>query len=45
MLGSGALIGGLLGAWALHRVNERLLRIAVVVIGISLSIGLFVKPI
>ena len=45
VLGSGALIGGLLGAWALHRVNERLLRIAVVVIGISLSIGLFVKPI
>jgi len=45
VLGVGALIGGLLGAWALRRVNERLLRIAVVVIGVSLTIGLFVKPI
>lgn len=45
VLGVGAIAGGLLGNWALHRVNERLLRIAIVVIGVSLSVGLFLKPI
>lgn len=45
VLGSGAIIGGLLGAWALHRVNERVLRMAVVCIGIALTIGLFLKPV
>ncbi|AIO44856.1 sulfite exporter TauE/SafE family protein [Burkholderia cenocepacia] len=44
-LGGGAIVGGLLGAWALHRVNERVLRIAIVCIGVLLTIGLFVKPI
>ncbi|WP_179405589.1 sulfite exporter TauE/SafE family protein [Burkholderia guangdongensis] len=44
-LGAGAIVGGLLGSWALHRVNERLLRIGIVCIGIALTIGLFVKPI
>jgi hypothetical protein len=28
-----------------HRVNERLLRIGIVGIGIALTVGLFVKPI
>ena len=37
----GATLGGLGGAWALHRVNERLLRYAIVGIGILLTIGLF----
>ena len=37
----GAIGGGLLGAWALRRVNERLLRIGVIVIGVALTIGLF----
>jgi len=41
VLGSGALAGGLVGAWALHRVNERLLRIAIVCIGVGLTVGLF----
>ena len=45
VLGAGAVVGGLLGSWALHRVNERALRIAIVCIGICLTIGLFVKPI
>lgn len=45
VLGSGAIIGGLMGAWALHRVNERLLRIAIVCIGIALTIGLFLRPV
>lgn len=44
-LGSGAIVGGLLGAWALHRVNERVLRIAIVCIGAALTVGLFVRPI
>lgn len=44
VLGSGAIIGGLCGSWALHRVNEKLLRIAVVCIGIALTIGLFARP-
>ncbi len=39
----GAIGGGLLGAWALHRVNERVLRAGVVVIGVLLTIGLFIQ--
>ena len=39
----GAVIGGLIGAWALRRVNERLLRVVVVVVGVLLTIGLFVR--
>jgi hypothetical protein len=45
VLAAGAIIGGLLGAWALHRVNEKALRVAIVGIGIALTIGLFLKPI
>jgi len=45
VLGTGAIAGGLMGAWALHRVNEKALRVAVVGIGVALSIGLFLKPI
>jgi hypothetical protein len=37
--------GGLLGAWAVHRVNETLLRIAIVCIGLALTVALFVKPV
>jgi len=44
-LGAGAIIGGLCGSWALHRVNEKVLRMAIVCIGICLTIGLFAKPI
>ncbi|KWC22226.1 transporter [Burkholderia ubonensis] len=43
-LGGGAVVGGLCGSWALHRVNERVLRIGIVCIGIALTIGLFVRP-
>jgi uncharacterized membrane protein YfcA len=45
VLGVGAVLGGLMGSWALHRVNERLLRVAIVLIGVGLTIGLFLKPI
>ena len=44
-VGAGAVVGGLLGAWALHRVNERVLRLAVVCLGMALTAGLFLKPI
>ncbi len=45
VLGAGAVVGGLLGAWALHRIDERALRIAIVCIGIVLTVGLFARPI
>ena len=45
VLGSGAIVGGLAGTWALKRVNERALRIAVVGLGVALTIGLFARPI
>jgi uncharacterized membrane protein YfcA len=44
VLGAGAIVGGLVGSWALHRVNEKYLRIAIVGIGVCLTIGLFAKP-
>jgi uncharacterized membrane protein YfcA len=44
VLGIGAIGGGLLGAWMLKRVNERLLRIGVVVLGVALTVGLFLHP-
>ena len=44
-LGAGAIIGGLLGSLVLQRVNEKLLRIVIVCIGIALTIGLFIKPV
>ncbi|MBV9549642.1 MAG: sulfite exporter TauE/SafE family protein [Alphaproteobacteria bacterium] len=39
----GALIGGLAGAHMLNRVNEKLLRLVIVGIGVALTIGLFLK--
>lgn len=43
VLGVGAIIGGQLGVWMLKRVNEKLLRIGIVAIGILLTIGLFLR--
>ena len=45
VLGAGAIVGGLVGTWALKRVNERLLRIAIVGLGVLLTVGLFMRPI
>ena len=45
ILGIGAILGGLAGAWMLSRVNEKLLRGFVVLIGIVLTIGLFAHPV
>lgn len=41
--GGGALLGSLAGAHLLRRVNERALRIVVVLIGVALTIGLFLR--
>ncbi|HVM99108.1 MAG TPA: sulfite exporter TauE/SafE family protein [Caulobacteraceae bacterium] len=41
VLGAGAVAGGQLGAWMLRWVNERALRIGVIVLGVALTTGLF----
>jgi len=43
VLGTGAIIGGQIGAYAFHRVNEQILRIGITVLGLALAIGLFVR--
>ncbi len=45
VLGVGAVLGGLAGAWMLRRVDEKLLRLGVVAIGIALTVGLFLYPV
>ena len=42
-LGIGGVLGGVGGAWLIHRLPERLLRGFVVLVGISLTIWLFVR--
>ena len=39
----GAIAGGQAGAWLLLRVNERLLRLAVIFIGLALTVAMFLK--
>lgn len=43
-LGTGAVAGGVLGAWAVRRVAQAHLRVGIVVLGIALTIGLFLRP-
>jgi uncharacterized membrane protein YfcA len=43
VVAAGAMIGGWLGALALRRVDERIIRGFVVVLGIALTVGLFAK--
>jgi len=43
VLGIGAIGGGLLGAWLLKRINPKALQIGVVVLGVALTIGLFLR--
>jgi len=43
ILGAGAVLGGLIGTVLLTRVNERALRIGVIVLGAALSAGLFAR--
>jgi uncharacterized membrane protein YfcA len=40
---AGALVGGQIGAWLMFRVNERALRIGVVVLGLVLTVALFAR--
>ena len=40
---AGAILGGIAGGLMLHRVNERILRVVIVLIGIALTVGLFVR--
>jgi uncharacterized membrane protein YfcA len=40
---TGAIAGGITGGLLLHRLNERLLRIVIVVIGLALTVGLFIR--
>ena len=39
----GSILGGLAGTWLLKRVNERLLRGFVVLVGVALTVGLFLR--
>ena len=39
----GALLGGIVGARLIHRINEKLLRLVVVFIGVALTVGLFLR--
>jgi uncharacterized membrane protein YfcA len=43
MVGAGAILGGWAGAQLLRRVNERLIRGFVIILGIALTVGLFLK--
>jgi hypothetical protein len=40
---AGAIIGGIAGGLLLTRVNERLLRVVVIILGVTLTAGLFVR--
>jgi hypothetical protein len=43
VVAAGAIAGGQVGAYALHRVNEKIMRICIVLLGVALTIGLFVR--
>ncbi len=45
VLGSGALFGGIGGAWMLKRIDDGALRILIVVLGAAITIGLFLRPV
>jgi uncharacterized membrane protein YfcA len=42
-LGAGGVLGGLSGSWLLHRLPEKILRGFVVVVGVVLTVWLFVR--
>ena len=43
VLGIAAIVGGLAGAWMLRWVNEKALKIGVVILGLVLTVGLFLR--
>jgi hypothetical protein len=45
MVAAGAVVGGVVGSWMLKRVNETVLRVVVVIIGLSLTVGLFLRAV
>ena len=45
VLGVGAILGGLAGAWLLRRIDDRKLKLVVVLIGVALTVGLFWHPV
>jgi len=42
-LGLGGIVGGLIGSWLLHRLPEKLVRGLIILVGIALTIWLFIK--
>ncbi len=40
---AGAITGGIVGGLLLHKLNERVLRLGIVLIGIALTVGLFIR--
>ncbi|MGP9811859.1 sulfite exporter TauE/SafE family protein [Rhodopseudomonas sp. NSM] len=45
VLAASSTVGYLLGVWVLRRVNEKWLRIGVVVLGVALTVGLFLRQV
>jgi uncharacterized membrane protein YfcA len=43
VVGIAALAGGQVGAYALNRVNEKIMRLCIVALGLALTIGLFLR--
>jgi uncharacterized membrane protein YfcA len=43
LLGGGAIIGGQVGAYAFRRVNEKVLQVCITLLGLGLTIGLFIR--
>ncbi len=41
VLGTGAILGGQVGAYAFRRVNEKALQVCITLLGLGLAIGLF----
>ncbi len=39
-----AIAGGQLGAWMFRRVSEALLRVAIIIVGLALTVGLLMRP-
>jgi uncharacterized protein len=43
LVGGGAIVGGQIGAYAFSRVNEKILRVGITVLGLALTLGLFLR--
>jgi len=45
VVAAGAIVGGVVGSWMLRRVNEKILRGFVVLVGLALTVGLFLRAV